>query len=830
MSNFKSFITDLTWSNSKVDVTKLKSKPLSVQFGTRTLEQIVHWSKDMYFCWWVNNDRHSSRRVWDDDIIEKNWFYLDLDLRKHIKETESRIAHDSELISILQNEILPLLNQHEVLKNFRYIVFSGNGFHLYYLWTKFVSFGEDKQYSKNDYKKTVQTMLFDAVDLLWAYGWCVDTSTCNLSRLARIPLSFNSKRESEYNLDPLACEIIEATDHYIEFEDIMKYAPKIEDEVKSDFAEHKKQKKLELIERVRKSMIYTPVSLRWAHCILDAINSIPIENVINKRLWLILASDWANFVSPWSSDYKWFFKDKKGGNYVIRGWTHYFPGKKIIYSSYDFILVKENDDHESTIQWFQANFPELKDFCQMTHEETKNDIDIFWFIGMKSNLKKKSRDIDYLSIAKYLCNKILIKLGKEKDIYQYDQNEGIWKQRSEWEITQQIEIVLSQNLSLLPDTMVTPNEVKQLLSAIYLVWSDISITEKLHLKDWFDICFSDMIYDVKNKTLRPYSPEEYKTMKLSESSDVIQELEQPTEFLQFLDEVFEWADNKDEVIETIRKFMGYCFLSSNRFSKALICYGSWCNGKSVLLDVIKEVVGQSNSTQIEMCKVWDDEQVRHNLLNKLVAIDYDLDTWFYLDQGVVKSIISWEEISAKKVYLPPVSFKPFCKIIIWTNQLPKLKSSDNSIVRRFILIPFENSFIWREDLEKKEKILSQKRLIVAWALKWLDTIIHEKRFEVPESIQNNIKAFVDENNIIGMFLDRYNLPIDGQIIWSSSWSFSMVSQSSYYQLFTKFCRELGLEGRKIPGKLDFKKSILATWNIIEHRSARWMLFRELRIK
>jgi len=48
-----------------------------------------------------------------------------------------------------------------------------------------------------------------------------------------------------------------------------------------------------------------------------------------------------------------------------------------------------------------------------------------------------------------------------------------------------------------------------------------------------------MIYDVKNKTLRPYSPEEYKTMKLSESSDVIQELEQPTEFLQFLDEVFE---------------------------------------------------------------------------------------------------------------------------------------------------------------------------------------------------------------------------------------------------------------------------------------------------
>jgi len=42
----------------------------------------------------------------------------------------------------------------------------------------------------------------------------------------------------------------------------MKYAPKIEDEVKSDFAEHKKQKKLELIERVRKSMIYTPVSLR----------------------------------------------------------------------------------------------------------------------------------------------------------------------------------------------------------------------------------------------------------------------------------------------------------------------------------------------------------------------------------------------------------------------------------------------------------------------------------------------------------------------------------------------------------------------------------------
>lgn len=70
-------------------------------------------------------------RIRADQIRMRNYFVIDIDVRNQFKEEGSEISNDE--IKELGEWLKGALQEHEYLCNWSYIVFSGNGLHVWYL-------------------------------------------------------------------------------------------------------------------------------------------------------------------------------------------------------------------------------------------------------------------------------------------------------------------------------------------------------------------------------------------------------------------------------------------------------------------------------------------------------------------------------------------------------------------------------------------------------------------------------------------------------------------------------------------------------------------------
>ena len=64
----------------------------------------------------------------------------------------------------------------------------------------------------------------------------------------------------------------------------------------------------------------------------------------------------------------------------------------------------------------------------------------------------------------------------------------------------------------------------------------------------------------------------------------------PVRWLRFLDDVFEGDDDAEQKKQCLQEFFGYCFLKDVNYHKALVLYGDGANGKSVILDILSDMM------------------------------------------------------------------------------------------------------------------------------------------------------------------------------------------------------------------------------------------------
>ena len=152
-------------------------------YNEDTIEEYIEKTKNknVYFLAGVNKEKNLKRGK-DNDIQFKNYVYFDFDVRK---ERESITDEDIKKTGLLWAE---RLKDDEDLKNWSYIVFSGNGIHIYYLDDLIQA---DKNHYKLGYihfaeriKKLAKTNKYD--------------SQCqNVARVGRVPFTYNNKKEQK---------------------------------------------------------------------------------------------------------------------------------------------------------------------------------------------------------------------------------------------------------------------------------------------------------------------------------------------------------------------------------------------------------------------------------------------------------------------------------------------------------------------------------------------------------------------------------------------------------------------------------------------------------
>ncbi len=277
--------------------------------------------RDLFFVGGVNPSK-GKERAKDEDITKKNYIYFDIDVRKTLEFDSS----DEDIKRLAETKFLPLLNDSK-FSSWRYVVFTGNGLHVYY-------FSEDPvEIKATDFWRMGMAQLVkefsDVIDTP------VDRQCVNAARIARLPGSYNNKQE------PKLVEILFTQDCYSNIISCVEEAGRAE---AAKITEENKKKETH-------DLLLSPSEADN----FKRVNSIPIATVVQKVTgW---ETDGRDFWEPQNKKRKACFVPP-GSNCLIHGGTDHLPETYPAFSCFNFVKAKLNYDNSQAFFWFRDKFPE----------------------------------------------------------------------------------------------------------------------------------------------------------------------------------------------------------------------------------------------------------------------------------------------------------------------------------------------------------------------------------------------------------------------------------------------------------------------------------------
>ncbi len=196
-------------------------------------------------------------------------------------------------------------------------------------------------------------------------------------------------------------------------------------------------------------------------------------------------------------------------------------------------------------------------------------------------------------------------------------------------------------------------------------------------------------------------------------------------FHAYMERVQPDADNAVAVCE----MMGLLMADTTRYEVFWQLYGSGSNGKTVLLDVIKAMVGVHNVSfvplpaLIENFGAWPVAESKVNICGELPT-----DTGrgsLYAIEGEFKNCVSGGEIEYQKKNRDKYPAKCRARFLMATNSLPTFVDKSDGIWRRLRIIPFGEQITDEEkDVNLAENIIrGEMPGVLAWALDGLAKVI-----------------------------------------------------------------------------------------------------------
>lgn len=229
------------------------------------------------------------------------------------------------------------------------------------------------------------------------------------------------------------------------------------------------------------------------------------------------------------------------------------------------------------------------------------------------------------------------------------------------------------------------------------------------------ITFANGLMDLDNpSTLIPHTPKWCSTVCLPFAYEPAATC---PAWEKFLSEVFEGDHDR---VALIQEFFGYCLSSDTSLQKALILVGKPRSGKGTIQRVLGALAGPENSTGFSLERLAT-EFGPSALVNKAVALVGEVELSANPQRAkiveVLKSIIGEDSISINKKYDAQFpSLRLPTRFVIASNSVPRLLDASGALAHRFLFVPFEISFVGREDIHLEEKLLKELPGIANWAL------------------------------------------------------------------------------------------------------------------
>lgn len=297
-------------------------------------------------------------------------------------------------------------------------------------------------------------------------------------------------------------------------------------------------------------------------------------------------------------------------------------------------------------------------------------------------------------------------------------------------------------------------------------------------------------------------------------------------FNKFLREVI----GEEEAIKVLQEYLGYVFLPHSHLNieKALWFVGNGSNGKSVLTSLLKYVFGEDNISYLNLPELNDNEK-RGMLKGKILNITQDASN--RVDPSSYKTIVSGEQLIIRILYKGSSILVSVPKLIISTNELPRVLSGIDAFMRRVILIPFNNVIKEEDrDLDLGNKLKEEIEGIFNFALEGLQRLLKQKHFTHSPMIEKAILEYKGELDVLGDFLQ------DNPIEKLQDKGSEYITQNELFKRVAQWCKDNERKNsysspRKLRDKLvsDYRFSAYKNDSVYGIKG-KWMILEETSIK
>lgn len=162
-------------------------------------------------------------------------------------------------------------------------------------------------------------------------------------------------------------------------------------------------------------------------------------------------------------------------------------------------------------------------------------------------------------------------------------------------------------------------------------------------------------------------------------------------FMQFLDDIFDGDADGHEKSNLVLHHMGYALQTHTDLERFAIYVGTGGNGKSVLLNTLKELIGIENVAAVQPHMLKSTFH-RASLNNKLANIITESDQGGKLPAAEIKALVSGEAMTVDHKFGQPFVMEPFATLFWATNHLPFPHDYSDALYRRVDIVEFNCKF------------------------------------------------------------------------------------------------------------------------------------------
>jgi P4 family phage/plasmid primase-like protien len=273
--------------------------------------------------------------------------------------------------------------------------------------------------------------------------------------------------------------------------------------------------------------------------------------------------------------------------------------------------------------------------------------------------------------------------------------------------------------------------------------------DELDRDSWFINCQNGTL-DLRTGKLKAHDPADRITKIVPRAYDP----DAPCpRFKQFLKETLV----EEAVISFVKRYAGYTLTGITRERLLAILYGFGKNGKTTLVELLRDVMGDyATNTDTETLLMRRYQGVGNDvaaLKGARFVSAAEVEQGRRLAESKVKQLTGRDTVTARFLFGEPFNFTPEFKLWLSTNNKPLIQGTDDAIWDRIRLIPFTQRFDGeRQDPKLPEKLHSELAGVLAWmvegCMEWQEHGLRE-----PETVRAATDQYRAEMDTLAAFIE-----------------------------------------------------------------------------